>query len=201
MTRDNLLAIGQLDAVVTALYADAEAMDWTHLPLRDRTKAYAAWVDDPRIGGVLNRYMAPEAARAWIKDGPMKEYSKALRGSGRYARYGRSGGTTPDDIVRVALGRDWRVVEGTLGTKPFHAKAANSAGDIVYVAWDEGRNFKNVVWAALRASVEMGLPGHVVVTEPPGTVTPREQSHTYAAMARRCRLDLHFVREQLGVEL
>lgn len=198
MTRDTLVPETQLATVVTALYEDAQAKNWTYLPPRDRSQAYSAWVEDARIGGVLTRYMTPEAARAWIKDGPMKEYGRALRGTGRYARFGRSGGTTAEDIIHAALGDGWQLVEGSAGIKPFHARATDADGAIVYLAWDEGRNFKNLVWAALRASVELGIPGHVVVTEPPGSTTARDVADGQDAIAQRCGLTLHHVREQLG---
>lgn len=198
MTRDALVPEAQLAGVVEALYGDAQAMNWIHLPARDRSRAYGAWVEDERIGGVLTKFMTPEAARGWIKDGPMKEYGRSLRGVGRYARFGRSGGTTAEDIIRAALGDGWRVVEGTSGIKPFHAQAIDGGGRLAYLAWDEGRNFKNLVWAALRTSVELGIPGHVVVTEPPGSPTSREVVESQKSIAARCDLDLHHVREQLG---
>ncbi len=198
MTRDNLIPEAQLARVVTALYEDAHAKDWVHLRPRDRSQAYSAWVEDARVGGILTRYMTPEAARAWIKDGPMKEYGRALRGTGRYARFGRSGGTAAPDIIRAALGEGWRLVKGTAGIKPSHAQATDQSGVTAYLAWDEARNFKNLVWAALRASVELGVQGHVVITEPPGTSTARDLADVHAAIACRCGLELHYVREHFG---
>ena len=198
MTRDTLIPEAQLATVVTALYEDARAKNWIHLPPRARSQTYSAWVEDARVGAILTKYMAPEAARAWIKDGPMKEYSRALRGTGRYARFGSSGGTTSEDLIRAALGDGWHVVEGTAGIKPFHAQATNLDGEVVYLAWDEGRNFKNLVWASLRASVELDIPGHVIVTEPPGTATARDAVEGQTAIAQRCGLKLHYVREQFG---
>ena len=198
MTRDTLVPEAQLTGVIKAIYEDAHAKKWSHLPPRDRSQAYTSWMDDDRIGGVLTKYMTPEAARAWIKDGPMKEYGRALRGAGRYARFGNSGGTTAQDVLRAALGEGWDLVEGSEGIKPFHALASDPSGSKTYLAWDQSRNFKNLVWAALRASVELEIPGHVVVTEPPGAVTARETVASHKAIVARCRLDLHYVREHLG---
>lgn len=198
MTRDTLVPEAQLADVVAALYEDANARNWSHLPPRDRSQAYSAWVEDPRVGAILTKYMSPEAARAWIKDGPMKEYGRALRGMGRYAKFGNSGGTTTQDIIRAALGEGWTLVGGTDGIKPFHAQAVNHDGALAYLAWDEARNFKNLVWAALRASVDLGVAGHVIVTEPPGTATARDAADAHAAITKRCGLSLHYVREQLG---
>jgi hypothetical protein len=198
MTRDNLIPDAHLSGVVTILYDDAHAKSWSHLPPRDRSALYNSWVEDERVGGVLTRYMSPEAARAWIKDGPMKEYGRALRGTGRYARFGRSGGTTVEDILRASLGQDWTLVDGSVGIKPFHAQAESRSGHHAFLTWDEGRNFKNLVWAALRASVDLGIPGHVIVTQPQGATTTRETAEMHAKIAQRCNLTLHYVREQLG---
>lgn len=196
--RDALVPEAQLAEIITALYDDAQAQNWTHLSPGDRSRLYSAWVEDERVGAVLTHYMTPEAARAWIKDGPMKEYGRALRGAGRYARFGRKGGTTAEDIIKEALGEDWTLVEGTTGVKPFHAEAIRGNSETSYVAWGESGNFKNLVWAALRSTVESGNAGHVVVTEPPGFTTPRDVAAKQRAIALRCGLSIHYVREQLG---
>lgn len=196
--RDTLVPEAQLADVITALYDDAHAQDWVHMSPGDRSRAYSAWVDNDRVGGVLTRYMTPEAARAWIKDGPMKEYGRAIRGTGRYARFGRTGGTSADDIISTALGAGWQVIAGTEGVKPFHAEAESQDGQTAYVVWDESRNFKNLVWAALRASVESAAPAHIVVTEPPGATTSPDLVDLQRTIAKRCNLHLHYVREQFG---
>lgn len=198
MTRENLIPTVQLGNVVKALYEDAQAKDWVHMPVRERSQTYNAWVEDPRVGLILTNYMTPEAARAWIKDGPMKEYARALRGVGRYAKYGNQGGTTAHDFIQAALGEEWMLVEGTEGVKPFHAQAINQTDTLAYLAWGEARNFKNLVWAALRASVDLGIDSHVIVAEPPGTAIAREVADAQLAIAERCGLSLHYVREQLG---
>lgn len=198
MKRESLLPEALLAEVVTALYSDADRLGWSTLPLRDRSRAYSAWVEDDRVGGILTGFMTPEAARAWIKDGPMKEYARATRGAGRYARFGRSGGTTADDVVKAALGPEAEVMTGSEGIKPFHCIAATDDRGRHFVAWGDGRNLRNLFWAGLRAAVEDGLPAHVVVMEPPGYTTPGEEVKRQAAFAERCGLELHYMREVLG---
>ena len=88
MSRDKLLPALLRAQVVKAIYGDADRVGWQTLPLPDRTRAFNEWVEDDRIGGVLTQFMTPEQARSWIKDGPMKEYARALRGAGRYAAHG-----------------------------------------------------------------------------------------------------------------
>lgn len=198
MKRDALLPEEQLTLVVGTLYADAEKHGWDSLPLTDRSRAYSDWVEDERVGGILTKYMSPEAARSWIKDGPMKEYNRATRGTGRYARFGRHGGTGPADVALIAIGPEATVVEGSVGVKPSHCHAVTSAGDTAYIAWGEARNFRNLLWAALRASVEDGRDAHVVVMEPPGKATTTDEVLNHKALAERCGLTVHHMRERLG---
>lgn len=198
MKRATLLPPDQLATVVTAIYDDAERRGWDTMPARERSRAYSDWVDDPGVGGILTRYMTPEAARAWIKDGPMKEYARANRGAGRYAEFGRAGGTSAADVVTTALGPAAAVVPGTEGVKPLHCLAVDAQGETAYIAWGDTRNFRNLVWAALRAAVHDGQDGHVVITEPPGHVTPSSAAKTHQALVDRCGLRLHYMREVLG---
>jgi hypothetical protein len=198
MRRDALLPDEQLTLVVTALYTDADARGWGSLSLADRSRAYSEWIEDGRVGVILTKYMTPEAARSWIKDGPMKEYSRATRGTGRYARFGRHGGTGPADVAATALGPGAQVVEGSVSVKPSHCLATTASGEVVYIAWDEARNFRSIVWAALRASVEDGYDAHVVVMEPPGKATTTDDILSHKALAQRCGIEVHHMRERLG---
>lgn len=198
MRRDALLPDEQLSLVVTALYADADHRGWDTLPLADRTRAYGDWVEDMHVGGILTKYMTPEAARSWIKDGPMKEYSRAARGTGRYARFGRQGGTGPNEIALTVLGQGARIVVGSVGVKPSHCLAITPAGETVYLAWGETKNFRNLLWATLRASVESGHDAHIVVMEPPGRATTTDEIQAHKALAARCGLGIHHMRERLG---
>jgi hypothetical protein len=197
MSRDKLIPEQQLGAVVTALYAEAERLQWDTLGPNDRTRAYSAWVEASHIGGVLTRYMTPEAARTWIKDGPMKEYSRARRGAGRYKRFGRPAGTTALDIARHTLGQNATIVVGTEGDKPFHCRVELPDRE-VFLVWGEARNYRNLLWAALRTSVIDNIDAHIVVMEPPGQPTPTEDVRLHKAIAKRCGLTAHHMREHLA---
>ncbi len=144
---------------------------------------------------MLTRYMTPEAARSWIKDGPMKESARAQRGTGRYARFGRAATTTTTIIVvRAALGPDASVLAGSEGVKPDHC-IATRGDDSAYVTWGYASNFRNLLWAALRAAVT-GRPAHIVVLEPPDRSTPTEQTRLHQALGQRCGLAVHHLRER-----
>jgi hypothetical protein len=192
--REKLLPAERHDAVVTALYADAEVRGWATLSPQDRSRVYSQWVEQEHIGGVLCRYMTPEAARSWIKDGPMKEYARAQRGTGRYARFGQVAATTPIDIIRAALGPAADVLAGSEGVKPAHCRATRG-DDTVYVTWGEASNFRNLLWAALRAAVA-GADAHIVVLEPPDRVSPTEQTRLHGALGQRCGVGVHHLQER-----
>ncbi len=194
MRRETLLPAERHDAVVTALYADADHRGWATMSPQDRSRVYSQWVEQEHMGGVLCRYMTPEAARSWIKDGPMKEYARAQRGTGRYARFGRVATTTTTDIVRAALGSDADVAAGSEGVKPAHCRATRGDGT-AYVTWGEASNFRNLLWAALRAAVA-GADAHIVVLESPDRVSPTEETRLHRALGQRCGLGVHHLRER-----
>lgn len=196
MRRDTLLPAQQHDIVVEALYADADERGWETIPLHERTKIYGQWIENPAIGGVLCRYMTPDAARSWIKDGPMKEYAYYRRGAGRYARFGAKPMTTSAHIARTALGPQSKVVPGSEGVKPAHC-LADSEGIRAYITWGPSSNFRNLLWAALRAAVS-GMEAHIVVMEPAERPTSSEEIDLHSKLAKRCRVKVHHMRERLA---
>ena len=195
--RDKLLPADQLEGVIAALYADAEAMDWEHQSLAERTRQYARWIHDERVGQVLTQYMTAEAARGWIKDGPMKEFRRARRGAGRYAEFGQASVTGPDDVIRHALGEGWHIVGGRIGVKPFHCEAEHQ-GQRAFVTWGQAGNFRHLVWAALRWAVDHKGRAVIVVTDLPERPTPEDEGARHRRIAERCGLEVTHMRERLA---
>lgn len=198
MSRDTLLPPKQLAAIVIALYADADGNGWTYLPPAERTRLYGRWIDDPRVGKILTKYMTPEQARSWIKDGPMKEYANARRGTGRYARFGRQGGTSASDVASTALGPGAKVLDGSDGVKPPHCYADDATGERAYLVWGNAKNFRFLLWSALRTAVTERVPAHIVILEQPSQPLPNTETAIHRAMARRCQLHLHYLPEVIG---
>lgn len=198
MRSDAAIPAAQLKTVVLAIYRDADAAEWLSLSPQDRSAWYSKWLDDPQVGGILQRFLTPEAARSWIKDGPMKEYVNARRGMGRYAAFGRTGGTSHSDIALAALGPGAVVDQTSIGVKPAHCEATDESGTRNYLAWGAASNFRNLLWAALRASVLGGMQAHVIVLEPPGATTPTASARGQKALADRCAVGLHYVTEIIG---
>ncbi len=104
--------------VVERLFRDADELGWAALTLPERTVQYARWVQDPEIGGRLLGFMTSERARVWIKDGPMKEWVRAINGVGKYAPLVGERATRAAVLIRKALGEGWEPDEGTLRIKP-----------------------------------------------------------------------------------
>lgn len=186
--------VDQRDAVVKALYADADRLDWAHLPINKRTAQYDKWVTDPEIGGVLTNYMTAETARSWIKDGPMKEYLRASQGAGRYAAFGSSPSVTSEQIAKHALGTDAAVVEGSIGVKPFHCVGILDQTQ-TYIAWGEAKNFRYLVWACLTYLADQpNGTATIVVTETMADPTTAAEKARHTAIAERCALGLKYHR-------
>ncbi len=62
------------------VWAKAEEVGWSDLSAADKTRHYEHWTQDPNIGGVLARYMAPPRVRVYLKDAIFKPYSRARLG-------------------------------------------------------------------------------------------------------------------------
>lgn len=137
--------------IVAKLYADAQRLDWLHVNQAEHKEQYASWLKEPSIGGVLFQFMTPERARVWIKDGPMKEYSRALAGAGKYARFVEKEPISAHLIIRASLGEEWSMVPGSQGIKPLHC-AAKSHDRTIHVFWGPAKDFKHLLWAALLAT-------------------------------------------------
>lgn len=58
----------------------ADALDWMHLTIAERTQHYKAWTEDPEIGGVLAQIMDPSMVRVYLKDTVMgRQYTQPRR--------------------------------------------------------------------------------------------------------------------------
>jgi hypothetical protein len=183
------------EAIVGRLFADMERLGWEGLTPRQRTSQYGRWIADPEVGQRLATFMTPERARVWIKDGPVKEYPRALAGVGKYAPLANGSGSGAD-IVRRALGAEWITDTATLRVKPLRIEAHRDE-DTVVLAWGPARDLKHLVWAALNADAS-GDPREWVLavtgsfTRP---VTASDKAHQLR-IARRCGLRL--VHVELG---
>jgi hypothetical protein len=176
--------------VVHRLFLDADQLGWAHLSAADRTARYGAWVSDPEVGGLLTAFMTPDQARVWIKDGPMKEWARAVAGVGKHAPLVPKPGVSPLDLVRKALGPDWCVREDSLRIKPLRVGVVRAEEELTFT-WGPERDLKHLVWAALQADAN-GDPTEWVlcVTSPFTKPVPANIRQAQSRIARRCQLRL-----------
>ncbi|MDV7134520.1 hypothetical protein [Williamsia muralis] len=177
-------------AVVAKLYKDAELLGWTTMTPQQHSRQYGKWVGDAAVGGKLTEYLSTSAARVWIKDGPMKEYSRAASGVGKYASLIDGTNDVQARIIRKALGAEWVPVSDSLRVKPLRLLARKGEDEAI-VTWAPATALKHMVWAALTASAE-GDPRQwtVCVTETFIKPTPVNEKHAHARLAKRCGLRL-----------
>jgi hypothetical protein len=184
----------QIEAVVKELYAAADRLDWEHLAPARRTAQYDKWVTEPPIGGVLAQYMSSENARSWIKDGPMKEYSRARLGAGRYAQFGPANGPTAEQIVSHALGATTSLVSKSVGIKPFHCLATTN-GDTTYLAWGDARNIRHLVWACISYLAERPADRAVIVVlETLDHPTTSAEKARHSRIGKQCSIEIKYFR-------
>lgn len=176
--------------VVRKLYADAKALDWANLSPQQHSAQYAGWVADAEVGGRLCQYLAEAEARVWIKDGPMKEWSRSLSGVGKYAELVDGADDLPKKLVHKALGIEWDADRATIRPKPLRVVARKGEDETV-VTWGGSRDLKHLVWAALSADAEGDTRPWVVCivgsfTKP----TPANERNAQLRLASRCELKL-----------
>ena len=160
----------------------------------ERTRKYAEWLKDSQVGGVLTQYLTPEDARVWIKDGPMKEYARALAGIGKYAGLIETPALSASEVVARALGADWHLVPESTRVKPLRCLAERGM-ERTLVVWGPSRDFKHLLWAALKATdAKAQPPAQVVVTETFERQTPATERERQRRFARRCGFEVSHLR-------
>jgi hypothetical protein len=134
------------EAISRRILERASSEDWPDLTNNEKSRLYEEWVQDPNIGGRLSEYIARSRVRVWIKDGPMKEYSRAARGLGPYAHLMPDQPSYEFDIARGVLGEGWTPIDGTITWKPNQFQA-RSGDRRIHIYWGTERDLKHLVWA------------------------------------------------------
>jgi hypothetical protein len=174
--------------VVTRLYADAKRLNWVSLTPQQHSAQYTKWVNEPEVGGRLREYLSAGDARVWIKDGPMKERSRALSGAGKYAALVEGADDTPARLAKRVLGEGWQADDNTLRVKPLRVTARNEENEVV-LTWAPVSGLKHLVWAALTASSDGDTRDWVLcVVETFTKPTPANEKQAHQRLAKRCGL-------------
>ncbi|WP_157529084.1 PIN-like domain-containing protein [Nocardia sp. NRRL S-836] len=135
-------------------------------------RAISEWLDDPDIGGVLDDYFHPTAAREWIEKTVLRPRLSALYGVGPHAELVSLRFQSADEIIDTVCGTDWRVEPGTLGIRPYNCIATNGV-DRRYVCWGFDNYLNELLTAATQQQTE-GLGRPLIVFLHLGTLPDRE---------------------------
>ncbi|GAA3462115.1 hypothetical protein ACFFSW_14170 [Saccharothrix longispora] len=186
------------DSVIRELYRQVGSLDWEAVPTRQRTAYYTRWVEDEAIGGELADYYTAEGMRVWLKDGPLKEYARALENFGSYAAYATKRLSPPDEFVTELLGDRWTIKPGSLGEKPMHCTVIDQTRER-YVCWGRPRTFRDMLWAAVNNAVTAPSKPLIVVYVTDDAEVEEQQKQRHELIAKHCSLDLAHVRRRLEI--
>ncbi|GGP50225.1 hypothetical protein [Saccharothrix coeruleofusca] len=184
------------ESVIRELYRQVGSLDWEGISSRERTAYYTRWVEDEAIGGVLADYYTAEGMRVWIKDGPLKEYARALENVGPYAMYATKRLSPPNEFIVEVLGDTWRIRPDSIREKPMHCIATDGQQDR-YVCWGRPRTFRDLLWAAVNYAVTTPSKPLIVVYITDDTVIEERQKLQHVRIAKHCSLDLAYVHRRL----
>jgi hypothetical protein len=180
------------DAVIRELYRQVGALDWEDLPGRQKTSYYTRWVEDPAIGGELADYYTAEGMRVWLKDGPLKEYARAIEDFGSFAKFTTRRLSPPSEFIREVLGDAWRIVPGSLAEKPMHCTVTDGTRKR-YVCWGKPRAFRDLLWAAVNQAITASTRPLIVVYLSEEKTVSTDQKRLHERIAQHCALDLAYV--------
>jgi len=68
------------EELTKTLWSYADELGWLTLAASSKSRYYDNWTTDPKVGGVLARFIDLGQARLYIKDALMKRYACARRG-------------------------------------------------------------------------------------------------------------------------
>jgi hypothetical protein len=137
------------EAVVAALYREFDALQWEQLATKEKSEAYERFLTDPKIGVALDTFMDAGSVRVWIKDGPAKEYVRALEGIPPYARYTERAYPGAETMIEKVLGRGWTLAPDSVEDKPMRCEASSPSGERRFLIWGSFPSLKELVWHSL----------------------------------------------------
>jgi hypothetical protein len=159
--------------IIEELVRQLDAARWEELPANQASEMYDRFVKDPKIGGRLADFMPAEKVRVWIKDGPAKEYRRALEGIGPIAPFTKRSYPGPESVVHLALGDQWSPKPNTITEKPMRCFAEDPDGRSMFVIWGPFSALQGLIWnSCLVRAQDPQKPITVVITKPNGAPLP-----------------------------
>jgi hypothetical protein len=151
---------------ISRIYQRLDELRWEERSSRECSAAYSAFLADPLIGGALAPFMSRDRVRLWIKDGPAKEYRRALQGTGPYAHFSARRFPGAEWVAETAAGPGWEPVEDSFRDKPIRCVIQNGES-FRHLIWGPLQGYKDLLWQAMNSRVES--PGYlsplIVVTK------------------------------------
>jgi hypothetical protein len=175
--------------VVAEIYRQAGELDWDGLTDKRRSVMYDRWLDDPAIGAYLTRFLSRERARVWLKDVPMKEYSRARNGIGPFSDLVTSRLPSAGQIAKQVLGDGWDSVEGTIREKPNRCLISNGHEDRLMM-WGPPRTLRDIMWAGINALADGEPTPILVVTIPYAHRVANDEKRRHALLGEIAGLDV-----------
>ncbi|WP_424183982.1 hypothetical protein ACOBQX_18770 [Actinokineospora sp. G85] len=185
------------DTVIRELYRRVQKLDWDEMTAQEKSACYAEWVGDPGIGFALADYQTAEGMRVWLKDGPLKEYARALEGVGQYARYTSKRLTPPSEFIPTVLGPGWAPVSRSVGEKPMHCTASDGTSER-YVCWGKPGTFRDLLWAGVNKAIDSpATPLAIVTTREDGKQISEQDRNWFLRLGEHCGIEVAFVTRRL----
>jgi len=157
---------------------------WADLSTSERSSHYEKWASDPEIISALSPHIPRERIRVWIKDGPMKEYVRARRGIGSYARFVPRAEDFEGQIISRVLGEGWELTPGSVEVKPMRFIALNAElEDKCTVLWGSKPDLKHIVWAYLNMPETTNVK-LVFLATPQEPISANDENHMNKIAAR-----------------
>ena len=192
--------------VLKELARQLDAARWEESSSSEASEMYDRLVKDPNIGGRLLPFMAPEKVRVWIKDGPAKEYRRALEGVGPMAPYTSRAYPGPESVVRLALGDKWSVRAGTIVEKPMRCFADDPYGQSMFVIWGPFNALQGLIWNSCLVRAGDALePIMIAITKPSGSPIPSSEWKLVQALSdivdAECKQITYAVGRKLRIDI
>jgi hypothetical protein len=182
--------------VIRELYRQVGSLDWEDAPSREKTGYYTKWVEDPAIGGELADYYTADGMRVWLKDVPLKEYTRALEDFGSFAKYTTKRLSPPSEFIPEVLDDTWTILSDSIGEKPMHCFVVDGIQQR-YVCWGKPRSFRDLLWAAVNQALGSQTRPLIVVYLIEGKAISQRQKRHHERIAEHCALDLAYVYRRL----
>lgn len=186
------------DNVIRELYRQVGLLDWDEMPVREKTRYYSRWIEDPAIGGELADYHTAEGMRVWLKDVPLKEYARAIENFGSFAKYTTMRLSPPSEFIAEVLGASWTIVPHSIDEKPMHCTVTNGVQQR-YVCWGKPRTFRDLLWAAVNKALGSPTRPLIVVYLNEGKSIGTKQQRLQEQITAHCALDLAYVQRRREV--